>query len=177
MFRRIFFTTGLAAAWLLSTGQAFAAPGDTVTMSGSASASVVEPGRLTKINDLRFGQFVQPATSGTLTIAPGGAVTPTGGMTTSTGLTQVGTGRGPALFRVSGAAFRFFHVKLPKSITISNGAATMTVDTFTSNALVANTYLDTTGNFDLYVGGQLQVNAAQQQGAYSGTFAITVTYF
>jgi len=84
-----------------------------------------------------------------------------------------------------------FWVQLPTSITITRagGGATMTVSNFTSNLAggCATTLAVAPGppggcansnqNFQLNIGGQLSVAAAQMFGNYTGTFQISVHRF
>ena len=89
---------------------AIAEPGNSETQSGDASASVVEPIGIQNVADLRFGRIIRPTTGGTLTIAPNGNTTETGGVAGNTNTPQITNGRGPAAFAVFGDPNRYFAV-------------------------------------------------------------------
>lgn len=155
---------------------AIGAPGGSASTSGSAQAEVVAPSQIQRLEDLRFGAILQPATSGTLIISPDGTETFAGGVVGSTGVVQPPAGRGPGSFKIDGQGLRHFQVKISKSIAITSGAATMLVNNFQTNVPNGNNVFGTTGTFELHVGGTLNVGANQQTGSYSGTFDVTVTY-
>jgi hypothetical protein len=159
--------------------QAQAAPAQA---SGLAQANVVVTGSIVPVDILRFGQIVQPTSAGTLTIAvaSNGAVTitPAGGVTAaSIGILQTGLGRGAGMFELTGSPNRQTTTTLPTSITISNGAQTMTVNNFSANTNGGGKLkLDATGHAQLLVGARLNVGANQVPGNYSGTYTITVAF-
>jgi hypothetical protein len=143
------------------------------TMTSSASVTITAGFGVGKNNDLEFG-FISPSlAAGTVVIpasfpasrtATGGAVLVSGGLT------------GPAQFSIikNGGGNPHFDVTLPVgALTISNGTGdTMTVDTWTQNALTSSPY--SAAPFTLYVGGTLNVGASQPAGTYTGVFTITV---
>ena len=163
----------------LATMSAVLAPGlaNAAQATGSAQALVIEPGSVVPLNALRFGQFMQPAAAGTLTIDINSTVTATGGVAGNQNIIQVGTGRGPGTFLLGGTPNRQTDITLPASITITNGAATMTVNTLTTNTPgTGKLKLDATGSAVLIVGATLNVAANQAVGPYSGTYTITVVF-
>ena len=148
-----------------------------VTNTGTSLAEVIEPSRLMKLADLRFGAFVRPSVASRLTIATNGTATGTNDIATSMNIAQPSTGRGQAIFRIDGTPNRFVIVHIPNNLTISNGSATMQVSNFTSNLPGNQTpRLDTSGVFVLNLGGRLNVNANQAPGNYTGTLTITVLF-
>lgn len=164
-----------AAIAMLSPVAAHAGPAQA---SGFSQANVVVPSAVVPLTALRFGQFIRPTTAGTLAVSNAGAFTTTGGVTGTTAITQTGTGRGAGSFSVTGTANQFILVALPASMTIANGAATMTVDNFNTNTIIFGiAQLDAAGRFTLNVGGTLNVGANQAIGNYSGSYTVTVTYF
>jgi len=160
-------------------GQAQAAPAQA---SGFTQANVVIPGAIVPIDILRFGQIIQPTSAGTLTIAVDSAgsvtITPAGGVTAAgIGILQTGLGRGAGMFELTGSPNRQTTTTLPTSITISNGAQTMTVNNFSANTNGGGKLkLDATGHAQLLVGARLNVGANQASGNYSGTYTITVAF-
>ncbi|MFL0354955.1 DUF4402 domain-containing protein [Erythrobacter sp. GH1-10] len=173
--------TSLTLAGLIASaaipGAALAAPGDSSSTSGAAAAEIIEPSRLMKLRELRFGAFAQPTAVSTLTVAPDGTATGTGEVATTTNMTQPPSGRGQAIFRIDGTANRAVVVLLPNTITISNGTATMKVDTITDN-LPNNgrPRLDANGVYYLHIGGTLNVDAWQAPGSYTGDFTVSVIF-
>ena len=151
---------------------AYAAPGDSIQVTGSVEVTVVASIEFAPIEDLRFGTIARPATAGTVTVDEDGTVTST------FDISQFPGGRGPATFLVRGDPRRFVEVTLPTSSTITNGTSTMTVDQFNANtfSVFQRLRLDNNGEFILNVGGRLNVSATQEAGIYTGTFNVTVTY-
>lgn len=166
---------GLGALVLLS-GAAQAEPGNSASFNGTATAELVDPGRLYKLEDLRFGAFMRPAANATLTVAPDGSSSGTGDIATGMNIPQPPEGRGPARFRLNGTANRAFVALIPNRITITNGAATMEVRSITTNIRPGNNRFNGAGQFDLNIGGTLRANANQAVGQYSGDFEITVIF-
>lgn len=166
-----------AIAVMAIPGTAMAAPGDTTSVSGTAAAEVIEPSRLMKLEDLRFGAFAQPTAVSTITISPDGTATGTGEVATTMNMTQPPTGRGQAVFRVDGSPNRAVVMLIPNTIIISNGTATMKVDQITDNRPNnGRPRLDPNGVFYLNIGGTLNVDAMQMPGSYTGDFTVTVIF-
>ena len=154
----------------LAPATALAAPGDVSVVTGTATVLVVEPFTITPLQDLRFGAMAQPIVAGTVTVSPASVVTSTYDLSAFPG------GRGAAEFFVFGDPNRRFLTFLPNTATISNGAASMTVNNFTANVTPGGTRLNAAGQYFLRVGGRLNVNANQAPGSYSGTFNVRVIY-
>lgn len=165
-----------AIAPALAPGSAHAAPNQ-VTVSGTAAATVADPISVRQINGMSFGQFVQPASAGTLTLGTDGTLTAAGGLGAQTAIAQAG-GNPPRAgqFAVTGNAGRLFYVTLPGSIALTGNGASMTVSNFTQSTFFGLAWTDSDGAFTLNVGAQLNVNARQAVGTYRGTYAVTVTY-
>ena len=125
--------------------------------TATATADVVAAIAITKVSDLSFG-------SG----APGDAAK----------VIAAGTTESPnnASFTITGQANTAFTLTLPASINLANGANTIAVNTFTSNAGTTPT-IGAAGSFTLYVGATRgALSATQATGAYTGTFTATVVY-
>jgi hypothetical protein len=172
----------IAAGLVVSTTGAFAQSSATAT--GTATANVIHPITLTASRPLAFGNVVPGAALGTLVIAgtSGGAQSFTGGVTQPGG--QKGT-VSSAQFDVSGEGTYTYTITIPTAaVTISDGNAPddMTVDTWTSSiattagAGVLNGALGAVGTQSFFVGGTLNVGAAQAAGSYTGSFSVTVAY-
>ena len=157
------------------TTPVLAAPGDSTETSGDAAAEVVEIIAIRHVADMRFGLFASPGTASTLTVAPDGSFSATGDVVSSTNMPQPTGGRGPAEFIVEQAGNQGGTVFVPGTITVSNGAQTMVVNSITGRLVViSGTGRDRVYRLDL--GGTLRVNANQAPGSYVGDFDATVVY-
>ena len=81
----------------------------------------------------------------------------------------------PATFNVTGEPSTPYTISLPSSITISNGAQTMLVNSFTSNPNGTGS-LSVGGSQTLAVGATLAVGSGQTSGLYTGNFTVSVAY-
>lgn len=126
---------------------------------------------LTKVADLAFGAVVTSATAGTAVLAPDGGRTSTGGV--SLGAFSPGA---PASFNVQGTASSLYAITLPASATLTAPTGgTLTVNAFTSSPS-ATGVLNPSGLQVMAVGATVNVAANQPEGAYAGTFPVTVFY-
>ncbi|WP_295529809.1 DUF4402 domain-containing protein [Novosphingobium sp. Chol11] len=157
---------------LFAPALAQAAPGNTRSVSGTATAAIIRPIAIVAVASLRFGVIARPSTAGTLTVSTTGAVSTTGGVTGSNAINQGALAARTGTFRVTGDPGRSFVVVLPPTATVTTSAGSMNISLFTVGALPGST----SGTLDIAVGGTLSVSAAQTPGAYSGTYRITATY-
>ena len=162
----------IAVAACAAPACAFAAPGGTAAMTGTANAVIIRPISIAAINPLRFGVMAQPTATGTVTVSTSGAVTTAGGMFGNTASAQGSSGPQAGTFRVSGEPGRQFFVTLPPSATVTWAGASMTITLFTVGALTGSP----AGTLDIAVGGTLTVQGSQAIGTYNGTYQITATY-
>lgn len=160
------------AASLPAPEAAYAAPGGTATVTGTASAQVITPIRIVATAPLRFGVMAQPTAAGTVTVSTAGAVSTTGGMIGNTAIAQGSSGPQAGKFRVSGEPGRQFFVTLPLAATVTRSGSSMTITLFTVGALTGSPV----GTLDIAVGGTLAVGASQPVGTYNGTYQITASY-
>lgn len=133
--------------------------------TGAATATIIAPITITKVADLSFGTIAPSASSGTVTIANGGART--GDANVDLLSTDAGNA---AQFTVGGQGTSAFSTSIP-TINLTGTGANMPV-TFTNDAPSALTG----GAATINVGGQLTVGANQAADSYSGTFTVTVAY-
>jgi len=159
----ILFATGSMVALL---GANTYAASDT----GTATATVMTPISISADTALDFGAFA-PSTGGTVTIATDGARSSSGVVPSSTDTGNNG------VFTVTGQASATYAITLPSdgTVTITSGANSMDVDTFTSNPSGTGT-LSGGGSQTLNVGATLTVGSGQAAGSYSGTFDVSVEY-
>jgi hypothetical protein len=144
-----------------------------VTASATATATIISPIAIAKTVDMNFGNVAVGAVAGTVVLSPAGVRTPGGGVTLPATTGTVAA----ASFDVTGQSGFTYSITLPAAATtISFGANTMTVDTWTSSPTPTGTL--TGGAETLTVGATLHVGASQAPGTYvSGTpFDVTVNY-
>jgi hypothetical protein len=142
-----------------------------VTATASTSATIITPIAITKDVDMNFGNIaVSPTLGGTVVLPTSGPRTKTGGVTL-----PVVTGTvTPASFTVTGEGNSTYSITLPSSaITLTSGAASMTVENFISSP--SNTGQLSSGTQEIKVGATLNVGAAQAAGTYSNESGLFVT--
>ncbi|MFM9978390.1 MAG: DUF4402 domain-containing protein [Sphingomonadaceae bacterium] len=143
----------------------FAANGaQAATATADARAQILRQITVTKTADLDFATIVTGAAASTVSITPGGV------FVCGVGLTCTGTAA-PAAFSILGTTGQVVTLASDATVTLTSGANTMTA------ALAATAgpmTLDGTDSFN--VGGVLAVGANQADGAYLGTFTVTVNY-
>lgn len=152
------------------TAQAKAEIASTLTISDNSGM----PGGTT----LNFGKLaVSNSTAGTCTLSTVNSATTSGGVNAIASTTST------AVFSLTGMGNKTYAITLPVStvVTRAGGAETMTIDTFTARPASAGAdqltgTLNVTGTDSFTVGGRLNVNAAQADGVYNGTFGVTVAY-
>ncbi len=153
---------------------AVAAPGDTVSQSGTAQVLVVEPIGIQNVADLRFGRMLAGTTGGTVTMGPTGVVTDAGGMAGNTNTPQAINGRGPGGFAIFADGATSVRITTPTpTFTITNAAGnTMQVSNLTLARFSGNaTFVSIT------IGARLTVGANQPTGNYTGTYTLRADYF
>ncbi|NML96171.1 DUF4402 domain-containing protein [Novosphingobium olei] len=158
-----------AVALVLPFGAAQAAPANTSSASGSATATVVAPIVLTHTTSaaLNFGKFTSGTTSGTIAVSAAGAATASGDVTL-----LPGSASSADSFAVAGEAGRAFSIATTNG-SVTNGAASMT---FTTSPSSVSGTLGSGGTATFTVGGTLSVPASATAGSYSGSYSATVTY-
>lgn len=141
-----------------------------VSAVAETSANIVGPISITKSVDMSFGNVaVSPTIAGTVLLTPASTRTAGGGVTLPV-ITGTVTA---AKFTVSGESGTTYSITLPASISLTNGGNSMTVDNFTSTPTPTGSLA--TGTEDIFVGGTLNVAAAQASGLYSNVSDLVVT--
>lgn len=137
-----------------------------------ATANLINP--ISIVNDvaMNYATLASSATTGTVKMAAtaGATLEPTGGATVISGTPTAGK------FTVTGQGTQVFTITLPAVASeLTCSAETITVDAWTcSETLTSATLVD--GTLVFYVGGTLNIGAAQVGGEYTGTFNIIVDY-
>lgn len=174
------------AKWLTGSAACIAAmlaavnPACAETIAADAQIAVVRPLEFIRVEMLHFGSVVRGTTAGTVTIAPDGTRTKTGGPT------LVGSGYQAAEFAGMGTYNQQVDISLGANQIFVTGPGTqMRVHTFiigsTPTAQLTTTprrfrISATNGIFEFPVGATLDVGANQAPGTYTGTWTITLNY-
>lgn len=142
------------------------------TKDASGKASILKSLSVIKQVDLDFGEVITTG-AGTVVMDP-----TSGALTTTGGLTIMGTSAHPATFTATGSKNSVVNIRLPSSavtLTRVGGGGTLTISNFTTDGKTNRKFaLNTAFNFN--VAATLNVGAAQPDGTYTGTFPITVQY-
>lgn len=168
---------------MASVGAAFAAvPAHADTETANAEVTIVRPLSFVIDDNLDFGAVLRGVTAGTVTVAPNGTRTRTGGVTLANG-----GGNKPASFAGQGTYNQRVDISLgANSIMITGPGAPMRVHTFvigsTPTAVLTTTpnrfrIAALNGVFSFPVGATLDVAANQAPGKYTGNWTITLNYF
>jgi hypothetical protein len=158
----------VAAVLAAFSSPALAAPGDTDSENGAATATVVAPITLTHVSGatLSFGTFTSGTTGGSVSVTSGGVGTASGDVT----LMSTSTESADA-FTVAGDPSRSFDITTAAG-SVTSGANSMA---FTTSAPATGT-LSGAGAASFAVAGVLTVGGNQAAGTYTGSYAVTVTY-
>ncbi len=141
---------------------------DGISGTVDVTATILAPISISAAGDMDFGTMVTTGTAGTVTVTPAGA-------RSSVDVDLLGGTPAAAAFDVTGEGNANYSITLPSSATLTSGANTMTIDTFTDDA-GANPRRPGGGSETFNVGATLNVGATQAAGTYSGTFSVTVNY-
>lgn len=157
-----------------------AAFAQTAVEQGQSQVGVVTPLSFIQTEELHFGQIFASNTAGTVTVAPDGSRTRTGGVT------LFGTIHQPAEFAGMGVFNQRVQVSLgSNTIFLTGPGVRMRARTFvigsTPTAVLTTTPRvfrigGPTGAFRFPVGATLEVGANQAPGTYRGTWTITLNY-
>ncbi|NCP22514.1 MAG: DUF4402 domain-containing protein [Erythrobacter sp.] len=158
----------LAASAALIGIPAAAAPGDTSSAQGAATAEVVAPITLEHVNGaaLNFGTFTTGDAGGTIVVDQTGVGTSTGEVTLMGGSVEAADA-----FTVAGDPNRAFTIATAGG-SVTNGTDTMN---FTTSAATSGA-LDAAGESEFSVGGTLSVAGGESAGNYAGSYNVTVAY-
>lgn len=159
-----------------------ASPAFAETKVATAEITVVRPLSFVIDDNLDFGTVIRGATAGTVTVAPNGTRTSTGGA-----ILANGGGHKAASFAGRGTNNQRVDISLgANSILIVGPGLPMRVHSFvlgsTPTAVLTTTpqrfrINSATGIFAFPVGATLDVGANQAPGQYTGTWTITLNYF
>ncbi len=149
--------TVLAAAFASTGAQA-------ATATAQAKAQILRQITVTKTSDLDFGTIVTGAAASTVIVSTTGARTCGVGLVCTNATTAAG-------FGIVGTTGAIVTIASDPTVSLTSGANSMTATLLTSAATRT-----LTGTDAFTVGGTLAVGASQADGAYAGTFTVTVNY-
>jgi Mat/Ecp fimbriae major subunit len=149
--------TVAAAAFAATSAQA-------ATATADAKAQILRQITVTKTADLDFGTIVTGAAASTVVISPAGVRTCGVGLVCTNAVTAAG-------FGIVGTVGQVVTIASDPTVTLASGANNMSATLLTSAATRT-----LTGTDAFTVGGTLAVGANQADGAYTGTFTVTVNY-
>lgn len=168
----------LAATLIASPALAQQAPSASDTATATARGVVLQAHQLVKDTDLDFGVVtVDSATAGTVSISADstGARTATGGVTPLPSTYQAASFQGLA----APAETVALTITPPAGnvlISSTNANDKITVNSLNLDAAGASRVADSTGAFNVWVGGTFGLNAGQPAGVYSAQFQLTADY-
>ncbi len=145
----------------------------TATEPNDANAQILAGIALSATQDLEFGGIVPDATGGTVVMDAAD------NRSTAAGMTLVTTSISPlsGAYTVTGGINTNYAITIPTaSVSISNGAETMTVTAMTCSYADLTSTFSAGGTDSFKVGGTLTLAANQAFGVYTGAFNVTVAY-
>lgn len=164
--------TALSALALATFSAPAAAEPVGAAEKAQAKVTLIYPLTVLKANDMDFG-YLSSTTAGTAVLDPN-----TNTLSTTGGVTAMGGSPTAAEFTGAAQSSAVVNIKVPNqpiTLTRVGGTETMTVDNWTLQGQSKRSIARMT-SFTFRVGGTLNVNAAQAEGFYTGTFDITVQY-
>jgi hypothetical protein len=146
-----------------------------ITSGGALTANVFRKISISQTAALAFGRLVRPTLgSGDVTLT---ASTGTFAITAGVALSSPAPVRGA--FSITGEGGQTIAVSVPTTVTMTNGQGgsinVTTSNTAQGTQLLSNA-VGSQGTFGFYVGGTFPITATTPSGAYSGTYAINVSY-
>ena len=158
-------TAAVIASAAFSTVAAQAAP---ATASATARARILKQITVTNTSDLDFGTIVAGTAASTVAVSAAGV------RTCGAGLTCTGT-VSSANFNITGTTGAIVTVTGDNSVTLANGTGGTMTAALTRSASTL-TLVAGAVNGTVQVSGTLSLAASQADGAYTGTFNVTVDY-
>lgn len=166
----------IAATVVFSSPVAAQVVSDTAT--AEARGLVLQPLTLTKVEDLDFGTILASTIAGTVSIDAD-----TGGRSVTGGVMPVASNPGQrALFAGAGTATQQVDLTLTPPVnsvlvSTSNPSDTIVITSMVLDAGNSTTRtIDSTGAFQVGVGGDFAIAAGQPNGLYTASFDLTADY-
>ena len=134
--------------------------------------TIQAPLMLTKLSDLYFGMMLSPATDGRVYLTAAG-------VRTASNITLMGTAASAASFQVDGMANTNVTVTMPSDFIITWPGGPLAQGLIVGNFSISPGYvfnLGPSGSATFSLGADLSVRGGAQEGVYSGTFQVSVSY-
>lgn len=162
MTQKLMLSTAIVATLFLSSAAI------AYTITGHAHALIRTAVTSSEAQQMNFGAIDSNATGGTVTLTTSGTASSTGGLVLSANKSQ-------------GKITIVADPNTTLTISIANGSLTgpgtaMAVNNFTTDPAIPTVPTGTTGSITLNVGADLVVGANQKEGAYAGTYDVTINY-
>lgn len=136
--------------------------------NGTANATIQAPVVISEVTEMDFATIFADNTGDLVTLTSAGAVSSTGA-STFTGTPEAGA------FSVAGTPSAAVTISFSSGDTLGGPGADMPLGTFTTDAGGSPAF-NGSGALAFNVGADLTVNASQLEGAYTGTYTLTVDY-
>lgn len=159
---------GIYACLLVTLGTVFPAHADSAT--GTTIATITRFLSITNVSNLEFGTVSAGAVAGSVRVDSEGKRSATGGVVINPNGAFT-----PARFVIQGKPNGSFTVTLPKRVELTdNTGNTIAVDNIRPSTPTGR--LDTDGAMELSVGGQINLDANQSTGDYTGILVVELNY-
>jgi hypothetical protein len=147
-----------------------AAPAHADSATGTTIATITRFLSITNISNLEFGTVSAGSAAGSVIVDSRGKRSSTGGVVINPNETFT-----PARFVIQGKPNGSFTVSLPTQVELTDTTGnTIAVNNIRSN--MQNGRLDNAGELELTVGGQINLDANQSSGDYSGILVVELNY-
>lgn len=170
--RKLLFAAASIASLAIAQTAAAQASG---SASASASVTLIEPLKISKIDDINLGTVTRGVGDVTIAAASGahaaGPATGTGVPVVLASSTSTTT---PAHFQITGQASQAISWTGTSTTVAMSGLANPMTLAFSWGATAPTTLPSAT--YDVYVGGTQTLVAADAAGAHTGTFTVAVSY-
>lgn len=141
-----------------------------VTAVSTINVTVARYLAITNTSTLEFGSVSVSATAGSVVINTDGMRFASGGVTVNPAGSFT-----PAKFIIEGKPNANFAVVLPKTVELRDGNGN-TIEVTGFKASTESGRLDANGALEIRVGGQIDLDANQATGDYSGTMILELNY-
>lgn len=168
--------TGTANASFQIALSPYNGSGNSVSDTGTATATVLRSISLDKTADLAFGRIVRPISgSSTITVSATTGLRSISG--SAAGLPTPSTSR--AAYAVTGEGGRTLSISIPATVTMTRTGGSDTLSITTTNTLSSpklSSILGNAGSYNFWVGGSFPITSTTTPGAYSGVFTVSAAY-
>lgn len=164
MYKKIMLASVLAAVAIIPNANAF-------DLAANATATIQQAISATELTPMNFANIIPNASANGIAI-----LSPAGTVSNGEGATMSYSGSAVAgQFTITAAPSTQMNITFANG-TLTSGANTMALDTFTTDSTPASNTTDASGDLALRVGASLHVGTNQPAGTYAGTYTVMVNY-